>query len=52
LGLKSKVWPRTLTNLSSWVGFCTSSPQQGVTYQLWYFKKNYCGRGGLYKYPM
>jgi hypothetical protein len=34
LGLKSKVLPGPLTDLSAWVGFCTSSPQQGVKYQL------------------
>jgi hypothetical protein len=27
LGLKSKVLPGPLTDLSAWVGFCTSSPQ-------------------------
>ena len=37
LGLKSKVLPGPLTDLSAWVGFCTSSPQQGVKYQLYYF---------------
>ena len=31
-------FPLTLTDLSAWVGFCTSSPQQGVKYQLWYLK--------------
>jgi hypothetical protein len=46
LGYKSKVLPGSLTDLSAWVGFCTSSPQQGVKYKfvLW--------RGGLYKYLM
>jgi len=34
LGFKSKVLPMPLTELSAWVGFCTSSPQQGVKYQL------------------
>jgi hypothetical protein len=34
LGLKSKVLPGPLTDLSVWVGFCTSSPQQSVKYQL------------------
>ena len=34
LGFKSKVLPGSLTDLSTWVGFCTSSPQQGVKYQL------------------
>jgi hypothetical protein len=27
LGLKSKILPRSLTDLSAWVDFCTSSPQ-------------------------
>jgi hypothetical protein len=31
--------PGLLTDLSSWVGFCTSRPQLGVKYQLWYLKK-------------
>jgi hypothetical protein len=30
------VFPGPLTDLSAWVGFCTSSPQQDVKYQLWY----------------
>jgi hypothetical protein len=34
MGLKSKVFPGPLADLSAWVGFCTSSPQQGVKYQL------------------
>jgi hypothetical protein len=34
LELKPKVFPGPLTDLSAWVGFCTSSPQQGVKYQL------------------
>jgi hypothetical protein len=34
LGLKSKVLPGLLTDLSAWVGFCTSSPQQSVKKQL------------------
>jgi hypothetical protein len=37
LRFKSKELPGPLTDLSAWVGFCTSSPQQGVKYQLWYF---------------
>ena len=41
LGFKSKVLPRPLTDLSAWVDFCTSSPQQGVKYQLWYLKKKW-----------
>jgi hypothetical protein len=36
LGFQSKVFPGNLTDLSAWVGFCASSPQQGVKYQLWY----------------
>ena len=34
LELRSKVLSRPLTDLSAWVGLCTSSPQQGVKYQL------------------
>ena len=34
LGFKSKVFPGPLADLSAWVGFCISSPQQGVKYQL------------------
>ena len=34
LEFKSKVLPVSLTNLSAWVVFCTSSIQQGVKYQL------------------
>ena len=34
LGLQSKELPGSLTDVSAWVGFCTSSPQQGVKYQL------------------
>jgi hypothetical protein len=33
LGYQSKVFSGPLTDLSAWVGFCTSSPQQGVKYQ-------------------
>jgi hypothetical protein len=33
-GLNSKVFPGPLADLSAWVGFCTSSPQQGVKCQL------------------
>ena len=47
LGLKSKVLSEPLTDLSAWMGFCTSSPQQGVKYQLCYFD---FGEG--YKYPI
>jgi hypothetical protein len=34
LGFRSKVLPGSLTDIGAWVGFCTSSPQQGVKYQL------------------
>jgi hypothetical protein len=33
-GFNSMVLSGPLTDLSAWVGFCTSSPQQGVKYQL------------------
>jgi hypothetical protein len=33
LGFQSKVFPGPLTDLSAWVGFCPSNPQQGVKYQ-------------------
>ena len=33
LGFKSKVLPGPFIDLSAWMGFCTSSPQQGVKYQ-------------------
>jgi hypothetical protein len=36
LELKSKVLHGPLTDLNAWVGFCTSSLQQGVKYQLRY----------------
>jgi hypothetical protein len=36
LGLWSKVLPGLVTDLSAWVGFGTSSPQQGIKYRLWY----------------
>jgi hypothetical protein len=42
-------WDIDRVPLSAWVGFCTSSPQQGVTYQLWYFA---LVGGEPYKYPM
>jgi hypothetical protein len=29
----TKVLPGPLIDISAWVGFCTSSPQQGVKYQ-------------------
>jgi hypothetical protein len=38
LGCQSKVLPGPLTDWSASVGFCTSSPQQVVKYQLWYLK--------------
>ena len=47
LGFQSKVFPGPLTDLSAWVGFCTSSPQQGVKYQLWYLIFFYGGGGSL-----
>ena len=36
-GFKSKVLPGPLTDLSAWVGFCTSRPQQGVkiNFDIW-----------------
>jgi hypothetical protein len=34
LGFKTTVFPGTLIDLIAWVGFCTSSPQQGIKYQL------------------
>jgi hypothetical protein len=36
LEIRSKILPEPLTDLSAWVGFCTSSPQQDVKYQLSY----------------
>jgi hypothetical protein len=36
LGFQSKVLPGPLTDLSALVGFFTSSPQEGVKYQLSY----------------
>jgi hypothetical protein len=36
LGIKWTVLPGPLAELSAWVGFYTSSPQQDVKYQLWY----------------
>jgi len=36
LGAFFKVLPGHSTDLSGWVGFCTSSPQQGVQYQILY----------------
>jgi hypothetical protein len=49
LGFQSNVLAGPLTDWSAWAGFCTSSPQQGVKYQLGYLI--FFG-GGLYKYPM
>jgi hypothetical protein len=34
LGFKSKVLSWPITDLSAWMGFSTSSPQQVVTYEL------------------
>ena len=42
-GFQSKIFPGPLTDLSAWVGFCTSSPQQGVKYQHWYLILFYGG---------
>ena len=39
LGLQSRILHGSLTDLSAWVGFRTSSPLQGVKYQHWYLKK-------------
>ena len=50
MGFKSKVLPRSLTDLNACVGFRTSNPQQGVKYQLLYLI--FFMEGGLYKYPM
>jgi hypothetical protein len=36
LGIRSNVLPGQLTDISSCVGICISSPQQGVKYQFWY----------------
>jgi hypothetical protein len=49
--LNSKVFPGPFTDLSACLGFCTSIPQQGVKYQLWYLKKKIM-EGSLYKYSM
>ena len=38
LGLRSKVLPGPITDLSIWVDICTSNPHQGVKYQLWYLE--------------
>ena len=37
VGFKSKVLPEYLSDLRTWVGFCTSRLKQGVKYHLWYF---------------
>jgi len=43
--------PGFLTDLSAWVGFYTSSPQQGVKFELWYL--NFCFVENIsIKYPM
>ena len=36
-GFKSKVLPGPLTDLSAWMEFCTSRPQQGVkiNFDIW-----------------
>jgi hypothetical protein len=47
-GVNSKILFGSLTDLSALVGFCTSSPQQGVKYQLQYLDLG----GGIYKYTM
>jgi hypothetical protein len=39
LRCQSNILPGSLTDLSAWLGFHTSSPQQGVKYQLWYAVK-------------
>ena len=49
LEFKSKVLPGLSSDLSAWVGFCTSSLQQGVKYQLSYFNFFLWKWGGLYK---
>ena len=36
MGFTLKVFPEPLTDLNAWMGLCTSSPQQGATYQHWY----------------
>ena len=50
--LKYKVLHWSLTVLSFWVGFCTSSPQQGAKYQIIKFKKEIVFWGGFFKYPI
>jgi hypothetical protein len=49
LGFQSNVLPRPLTDLNARVGFCTSSPQQGVKFQLRYKPK--LGRGIFINVP-
>ena len=39
LRFQSNILHGSLTDLCAWVGFRTSSPQQGVKYQHWYLKK-------------
>ena len=50
LGFQSKELSGPLTDWSARVGFYTSSPQQGVKYQLWYL--NFLFWRVLYEYPM
>ena len=45
LGFKSKIFPGSLTDLGTCVRFCTSSPQQGVKYQLRYLDSFFFGWG-------
>jgi hypothetical protein len=47
LRLRSNIFPGTLNDLSALVGFCTSSPQQGVATLIFWFLF-----GEPYKYPM
>jgi hypothetical protein len=47
LGFKSNVLPRSLTDISVWMGFCTSSTQQRVKCQL--RLKKYIFEGSLFK---
>ena len=48
-GFRSNVLYGPSTDLSKWVGFCTSRPQQVVKYQLWYLDFLW---GEVYKYPI
>ena len=49
-GIKSKVLPGSSTDLSAWVGFCTSSPQAGYQISTLIFDF-FLWRGGLYNIP-